>query len=33
MGNKSYHHGDLRNALLEAGIALLNEEVLKDFSL
>ncbi len=33
MENKSYHHGDLRNALLEAGIALLNEEGLKDFSL
>lgn len=33
MENKSYHHGDLRNALLEAGITLLSEEGLKDFSL
>ena len=33
MKEKPYHHGDLRNQLIEAGIALINEEGLKGFSL
>lgn len=33
MNEKSYHHGDLRNALIETGIELINEEGLKGFSL
>lgn len=33
MANKSYHHGDLRNSLIEAGIELINERGLKEFSL
>lgn len=30
---KSYHHGNLRNQLIEAGIELINEDGLKGFSL
>lgn len=33
MKNKPYHHGDLRNKLIEAGIELISEEDMKDFSL
>ncbi len=33
MGNKLYHHGDLRNSLIEAGIELINQEGVKRFSL
>ncbi len=33
MENRPYHHGNLRNALIEAGIELINEEGLKGFSL
>ena len=33
MINKPYHHGDLRNQLIETGIKLLSEEGVKDFSL
>ncbi|MFW2489671.1 TetR/AcrR family transcriptional regulator [Clostridium chromiireducens] len=33
MKNKSYHHGDLRNSLIEAGIELINIEGEKQFSL
>ncbi|MHC1750117.1 MAG: TetR/AcrR family transcriptional regulator [Cellulosilyticaceae bacterium] len=33
MGKKPYHHGNLRNQLIEAGIELINESGLKGFSL
>jgi len=33
MSEKSYHHGDLKNALIQAGIKILAEEGLKGFSL
>lgn len=33
MENKPYHHGDLRNSLIEAGIELINTEGEKQFSL
>lgn len=33
MHKKPYHHGDLRNSLIEAGIELINEEGAKGFSL
>ena len=33
MVQKPYHHGNLRNALIETGINLINEEGLKHFSL
>ncbi|RAU92588.1 TetR/AcrR family transcriptional regulator [Paenibacillus sp. YN15] len=33
MKEKPYHHGNLRNELIEAGIRLINEEGLKSFSL
>lgn len=33
MNNNSYHHGNLRVALIEAGIELINREGLKQFSL
>lgn len=33
MKEKPYHHGDLRNKLIEAGIGLINEDGLKGFSL
>ena len=33
MSNKSYHHGDLRNSLIEAGIELINQEGAKQLSL
>lgn len=33
MKEKPYHHGDLRNQLIEAGIELINENGLKSFSL
>lgn len=33
MKEKPYHHGNLRNDLIEAGIQLINEEGLKSFSL
>ncbi len=33
MTEKSYHHGDLRNALIEAGIELINEKGITQFSL
>lgn len=33
MLKKPYHHGDLRNSLIEAGIELINEEGSKGFSL
>ncbi|WP_058300245.1 TetR/AcrR family transcriptional regulator [Gorillibacterium timonense] len=33
MKEKPYHHGDLRNQLIEAGIELLNEEGISGFSL
>lgn len=33
MNEKPYHHGNLRNDLIEAGIQLINEEGLKSFSL
>lgn len=33
MKDKPYHHGNLRNQLIEAGISLLNDEGLKSFSL
>lgn len=33
MEHKKYHHGDLRNSLIEAGIELINERGLKEFSL
>lgn len=33
MDEKPYHHGDLRNALIEAGIALINEKGVEQFSL
>lgn len=33
MQNKPYHHGDLRNALIEAGIDLINREGERNFSL
>ncbi|MDL2229186.1 TetR/AcrR family transcriptional regulator [Treponema sp. OttesenSCG-928-L16] len=33
MAEKSYHHGNLRDALLEAGIKLIGEEGLENFSL
>lgn len=33
MPNKSYHHGNLRNSLIEAGIELINQEGAKHFSL
>lgn len=33
MSKKPYHHGDLRNSLIEAGIELINEEGAKGFSL
>ena len=33
MVNKPYHHGNLKNELIEAGIALINEEGLSGFSL
>ncbi len=33
MSNKPYHHGDLRNSLIEAGIELINQEGTKQFSL
>lgn len=31
--DKTYHHGDLRNSLIEAGIALVSQEGIKQFSL
>jgi AcrR family transcriptional regulator len=33
MVNRPYHHGNLRNQLIESGIELINEEGLKGFSL
>jgi AcrR family transcriptional regulator len=33
MSNKPYHHGNLRNLLIEAGIELINQEGIKQFSL
>lgn len=33
MSNKPYHHGDLRNSLIEAGIELINEKGIEQFSL
>lgn len=33
MKDKPYHHGNLRNQLIEAGITLINEDGLKSFSL
>ncbi|MCX7709856.1 MAG: TetR/AcrR family transcriptional regulator [Clostridia bacterium] len=33
MSNKPYHHGNLRNSLIEAGIELINQEGLKQLSL
>jgi len=33
MSNKSYHHGNLRNSLIEAGIELINQEGAKQLSL
>lgn len=33
MINKPYHHGDLRNSLIEAGIELINQEGIKNLSL
>lgn len=33
MKDKPYHHGDLRNKLIEAGIELITEDGMKDFSL
>ena len=33
MSNKSYHHGDLRNSLIEAGIELINQQGFKELSL
>lgn len=33
MFEKTYHHGDLRNALIEAGIELINEKGVSRFSL
>ncbi|MDP4152235.1 MAG: TetR/AcrR family transcriptional regulator [Bacillota bacterium] len=33
MADKPYHHGNLRNQLIESGIELINEEGLKGFSL
>lgn len=33
MKDKPYHHGNLRNDLIEAGIQLINEDGLKSFSL
>lgn len=33
MASKSYHHGDLKNALIEAGIELINEDGEKSLSL
>lgn len=33
MADKPYHHGNLKNELIEAGIALINEEGLSGFSL
>ena len=33
MNEKPYHHGDLRNTLIEAGIGLINEEGISGFSL
>ena len=33
MQQKPYHHGNLRNTLIEAGIALLNEQGQQHFSL
>jgi AcrR family transcriptional regulator len=33
MSNKPYHHGNLRNSLIEAGIELINQEGTKHFSL
>jgi AcrR family transcriptional regulator len=33
MTNKPYHHGDLRNSLIDAGIELINQEGIKHFSL
>lgn len=33
MENKKYHHGDLKNSLIEAGITLINQEGEKAFSL
>ncbi|QUH25800.1 TetR/AcrR family transcriptional regulator [Serpentinicella alkaliphila] len=33
MTSKPYHHGDLRNSLIEAGIELINQEGAKQFSL
>lgn len=33
MLNKPYHHGDLRNSLIEAGIELINQEGAKQLSL
>ncbi len=33
MANTSYHHGNLRNSLIEAGIELINQEGAKQFSL
>lgn len=31
--NRTYHHGDLRAALVEAGLALIEERAVEDFSL
>ena len=33
MSNKPYHHGNLRNSLIEAGIELINQEGVKHISL
>ena len=33
MTEKNYHHGDLRNALIETGIELINEKGIRRFSL
>ena len=33
MSEKPYHHGDLRNALIEAGIELINDKGISQFSL
>ncbi|MDF2546776.1 MAG: putative TetR family transcriptional regulator [Anaerosolibacter sp.] len=33
MANKSYHHGNLRNSLIEAGIELINQEGINQLSL
>ncbi len=33
MSNKPYHHGDLRNSLIESGIELINQEGTKQFSI